>query len=80
MHIFDNYSHEYKTRRIFELWIKSGYTHENEADLLTKLLPMVRKGRDSCGIYYTTSFRQVWVWTSNGCGGGLGCAEPPTRR
>ena len=23
MHIFENYSHEYKTRRIFELWIKS---------------------------------------------------------
>ena len=25
MHIFNNYSHEYKTRRIFELWIKSCY-------------------------------------------------------
>ena len=25
MHIFDNCSHEYKTRRIFELWIKSCY-------------------------------------------------------
>ena len=25
MYIFDNYSHEYKTRRIFELWIKSCY-------------------------------------------------------
>ena len=25
MHIFDNYSHEYKTRRIFELRIKSSY-------------------------------------------------------
>ena len=25
MCIFDNYSHEYKTRRIFELWIKSCY-------------------------------------------------------
>ena len=25
MHIFDNYSHEYKTRRIFELRIKSCY-------------------------------------------------------
>ena len=40
----------------------------------------VRRGRDSCGIYYTTTFKQVRVWTSNGCGGGLGCAEPPTRR
>ena len=26
MHIFDNYSHEYKNRRIFELWIKSCYS------------------------------------------------------
>ena len=26
MYIFDNYSHEYKTRRIFELWIKSCYS------------------------------------------------------
>ena len=25
MHIFENYSHEYKTRRIFELWIKPCY-------------------------------------------------------
>ena len=25
MHIFENYSHEYKTRSIFELWIKSCY-------------------------------------------------------
>ena len=25
MHNFDNYSHEYKNRRIFELWIKSCY-------------------------------------------------------
>ena len=25
MHIFENYSHEYKTRRILELWIKSCY-------------------------------------------------------
>ena len=25
MHIFENYSHEYKARKIFELWIKSCY-------------------------------------------------------
>ena len=25
MHNFDSYSHEYKTRRIFELWINSCY-------------------------------------------------------
>ena len=41
---------------------------------------VVRRGRDSCEIYYITSFEQVWVWTSNGCGGGQGCAELPTRR
>ena len=27
MYIFDNYSYEYKTRRIFELWIKSCYVY-----------------------------------------------------
>ena len=29
MHIFENYSHEYKTRRIFELWIESCYNNRN---------------------------------------------------
>ena len=35
MCIFDNYSHEFKTRRIFELWIKSCYCNDVTTTMTT---------------------------------------------
>ena len=38
MYIFDNYSHEYKTRRTFALCIKSCYSQQNQENVPPEIL------------------------------------------
>ena len=69
MHIFDNYSHEYKNRRIFELWIKSCYWLMRHKQWIKtqevykwKARLNMHGGQQEHGVHYWDTYTPVVTW------------------